>query len=260
MSDSTRLNVWSCGGGTQSAAIAALIVRGRLPKPDIALMVDTEREKSSTWEYVYGTIIPALASVGVELHIIKKSDYATVDLHSHKGTLLLPVFTNQSGEVGKFRTFCSGEWKTEVQRRWLRARGVNLCRTWIGISRDEMRRVRVSDVAWNQNCYPFLEAEFGLYYDRADCIREVTETAGWPKPPRSSCWMCPNMGPEEWLEMKANQPADFALATQLEADLHKSDANFFLHEQCVPLDQVDWELALQQGKGKNNDCMGMCFV
>ena len=51
MTVATKRNlIWSCGGGTQSAAIAALIVQGRLPIPDISLMVDTEREKSGTWE------------------------------------------------------------------------------------------------------------------------------------------------------------------------------------------------------------------
>jgi hypothetical protein len=38
-------DLWSCGGGTQSAAIAALIVRGDIRKPDLAVIVDTERER-----------------------------------------------------------------------------------------------------------------------------------------------------------------------------------------------------------------------
>lgn len=31
---SPTFQVWMCGGGTQSVAIAALIVQGKLPKPD----------------------------------------------------------------------------------------------------------------------------------------------------------------------------------------------------------------------------------
>ena len=48
--------VWSCGGGTQSAAIAALIVRGDLPKPDYAYMVDTGRERTATIDYFHKTL------------------------------------------------------------------------------------------------------------------------------------------------------------------------------------------------------------
>jgi hypothetical protein len=39
-----RRRLWSSGGGTQSTAIAVLILQGRLPKPDLAVIVDTERE------------------------------------------------------------------------------------------------------------------------------------------------------------------------------------------------------------------------
>ncbi len=63
--------VWSCGGGTDSAAIGAMIVQGTLPKPDLAVIVDTERERSST---------PRLADVGVTIERVPKSAYATVDL------------------------------------------------------------------------------------------------------------------------------------------------------------------------------------
>lgn len=257
----SRLNIWSCGGGTQSAAIAALIVRGRIPKPDIALMVDTEREQSSTWDYAHGTLIPALASVGVELHIIKKSDYATVDLYAMNGDLLLPVYSNQSGKIGKLPTFCSNEWKQRVARRYLKDQGVTRCRTWIGISRDEMHRVRVSNAAWCQNFYPLIEAEFALYYSRADCVKEVLGI-GWPEPPRSACWMCSNMGVDEWLDMRANRPRDFVKAVAMDYAIRVKDPHVFLHEQCVPLDKVNWELALLETRSNKRDgcTSGMCFV
>jgi len=54
--------VWSCGGGTQSGAIAELIRLGKLPVPDFAFMTNTGRERSSTWPFVDGFIRPALAS------------------------------------------------------------------------------------------------------------------------------------------------------------------------------------------------------
>ena len=66
----SRVTVWSSGGGTQSAAIAALIVRGDLERPDLAAIVDTGYEASSTWAYHYKVILPALAGVGVHMHRI----------------------------------------------------------------------------------------------------------------------------------------------------------------------------------------------
>lgn len=45
------LEVWSCGGGVQSVAIGALIVGGKLPMPDVAVIADTGRETGRTWAY-----------------------------------------------------------------------------------------------------------------------------------------------------------------------------------------------------------------
>ncbi len=53
-----RTQLWSSGGGVQSAAIAALIVQGRIAPPDLAIIVDTEREQSTTWDYCSGLLIP----------------------------------------------------------------------------------------------------------------------------------------------------------------------------------------------------------
>jgi hypothetical protein len=39
--------VWSYGGGTQSAAIAVLVLRGESPRPELVVMADTGREVSA---------------------------------------------------------------------------------------------------------------------------------------------------------------------------------------------------------------------
>jgi hypothetical protein len=212
-------------------------------------MVDTGREKETTWEYVHGVLMPNLRNVGVEMVIVKKDDYATVDLYGKNGDLLLPVFT----ESGKLPTFCSVEWKTRVAHRYLKFLRVTKCRTWIGISADEMRRARVSPLAWNQNCYPFLEAEFKLYYRRHDCVEEVRR-AGWPDAPRSACWMCPNQSDGE---IAAMTPADRGRAACLEDEIRERDAGFYLHKSRVPFREAKFDDSAGAMPG---GCEGMCFV
>jgi hypothetical protein len=245
--------VWSCGGGTQSAAIAALIVQGRLPKPDYAVIVDTEREKASTWRYLDEVIRPNLAAVGVAIERVPKSQFATVDLYGGKDgdTLLIPAFTTQNGGVGKMETYCSGEWKREVTARWLRSLGVEEARVWVGISRDEMKRIRTARRKWLQEWYPLL---FDVPMGRGDCIRLVMDVMGWPKPPRSACWMCPNMNDEEWREM---DEADFAKAVEFERKIRKQDNFVFLHEVGKPIDQVDFTDRQSSFIGCDS---GYCFV
>lgn len=254
--------VWSCGGGTQSAAIAALIVLGRLPKPDYAVMVDTEREKTGTWEYVNNVLIPSLSSVGVELEVVKKSSYAKEDLYfeSEDGeqTLLLPVFTTHSGTISKLPTYCSSKWKARVYRRFLKKekglkRGgwVN----WMGMSTDEMRRVRVCDEDKNENVYPLISI---IPMDRAGCRRFVEEELGWPRPPRSACWQCPNQGDPEWSHMKRFNPDDFANAVEMDYKLREKDPTVFLHKSCKPLDEVEFGEFAGEEDGVCDS--GMCFV
>ena len=249
-----RTQIWSSGGGTQSAAIAALIVMGKLPKPDLAVIVDTEREQSTTWTYMDQIITPALATVGLVLHRVRKSEFATVDLYGGADgeTLLMPVFTNQSGEVGKLPTYCSTEWKTRVVRRWATAQGCTEVDMWLGISADEKHRMKASKGKWG-NKHPLIT----LGINRGDC-QLIVERMGWPKAPRSSCWNCPNHTQEEWRDIKENKAEDWQQAIKFDKDMRHLDANAFLHPDCIPLEDAD--LTDPNGVMFGHCDSGMCFV
>lgn len=249
-----KVHVWSCGGGTQSAAIAGLIYEGKLPKPDYALMSDTEREKSSTWRYVYGVIKPKLAEVGVDLVVIPKSEYATVDLYSHTGKLLIPAYTAR-GE-GKLPTFCSNEWKSRVMDRWLRERGVGVREVmqWIGFSINELERVRAGRYR-----YPLI---YEYPMRREDCREYVVRKLGWPEPPRggSACWFCPQMNDAQWIEIRDNDPDDFERACQTDEEMRLRDPNVFVHRSGKPLREIAGELGSPNQQELFGCSSGACFV
>ena len=243
------VEIFSHGGGTQSAAITALIVQGKLPKPDFVCIVDTERERQSTWDYLDAVIRPALLSVGLEVHRIRKSKWGTMPEHgrdwqSHNGnTTLIPAFTSQSGEVGKFSGFCSKTWKVETNERYGREVldvPTNLQKHWIGFSLDESRRaVRMM----NGEDYKAGLIRFPLIHDvplRRQAAIAIVERMGWPTPPRSACWMCPNQGDHEWRDLKANSPDEFAAACALEKEVQEKDPFAWFHSSCVPLSEVDF--------------------
>lgn len=237
--------IFSHGGGTQSAAITALIVQGRLPKPDFVCIVDTERERSTTWEYLDAVIRPALKSVGLDVHRIRVNDHATNGSYFSKdgNTLLLPAYTNQTDSVGKLSGFCSEKWKVETRRRYVRAMlGIasGEQRNWIGFSLDESRRaIRMM----KGEEYQAGLIRFPLIHDvplrRNQAIREV-EKMGWPTPPRSACWMCPNQGDHEWRDLKANHSDEFMAACAMEKEIQQHDPFAWLHSSCVPLGEVDF--------------------
>lgn len=251
----TLPEIWKCGGGTQSMAIAVLIIQGRLPKPDYSLIVDTGREKQSTWDYYDNVSRPALAAIGVELVRVSKEEFATVDLWSTKGTtLLIPAFSSQTeGERGKFSSWCSGEWKTAVGERYLRSIGVKKGRNWIGYSLDEKRRW-ASKIDKPEFRLPLV---VDIPMNRAEAIRTV-ELFGWPKPPRSACFMCPNQDNEEWMETKTNRPNEFLESVALEKMVQEKDPHVWLHQTMVPLDQVEFEKP--QTQTELQCASGECFI
>lgn len=250
-----NVEVWSCGGGTQSGAMAVLIANRKLPKPDIALMIDTGRERSATWPFVENFIRPQLAIIGVELTVIKKNQFATVDLFAHNGDILMPGYTDIFGVTGKLEPYCSGEWKREPASRYLRSIGVENARNWLGISIDEARRIRAPRTKWLQLWYPLITETPMRRHQCVDLIR----SAGWAGHiPHSACYMCPNLGDAEWIDMKLNWPDDFRMACAVESTVRERDANFFLHPQCVPLAEVDF---FQQGTMfPERGCTMGCFT
>lgn len=223
-------DAWSYGGGVQSVAIAVLIAQGKLPRPEVALIADTGREKRATWEYTDAHVRPLLAPLGIE--IVRVQGLASVDLYGHNGDLLIPFYT--TGGDGKARTLCSTEWKQRPIRRWLRAHGYgpeNPVRLWLGISTDEAHRAKDSDAKWIAHHYPLL---FDVPTNRAECLR-LMEKAGLPTPPKSSCWMCPQMGPAQWKRQRDEAPDEWAEAIALDAELRQRDPNVFLHRSGKPL-------------------------
>lgn len=248
--------VWSCGGGVQSAAIAALIVSRKLPKPDVAVMADTGREASETWRYFYSVLSPQLATVGVDLVLLNHEKWSTVDLFggAEESTALMPMFTNRTGTVGQTSKYCSNEWKSRPIDRYVRSLGLERGVRWIGFSVDEFHRARSHDAAasWNQS-YPLID----LRMTRADC-QALVRRMGWPAAPRSSCWMCPYRSDTEWRHLKATDPGDFLMAKDVERWVQEKDPNLFLHRSCKPLGSADFGEA--QGDLLDQCGSGMCFT
>jgi len=253
-----RIQLWACGGGRQSAGIAALIALGRLPKPDYACMVRLEGEIHTTWPYVDTYIRPAMARMGVPFTAIDRAEYATKDFWGGADgeTILLPVYTNQSGKPSKLTEFCSGEWKREVNQRWAarqpgwKDRGVDV---WLGISLDESTRRRNARRQWIAPAYPLLDV---LPTRLGGCLEAVRE-AGWPEPPRSRCYWCPNQSDHEWGQLT---PEEWEAACDLDDDIRETDPNAFLHRKMIPLRLVTLETTSDQPDLFSGGCRaGMCF-
>lgn len=228
-----RAIIHSYGGGVQSAAIAVLVVRGKLMRPERIVMADTGREATLTWDYLRDHIQPWLAQDALKVEIAPHS-LATVDLFAKNGDPrpLIPVFTS---EGNKLPNYCSVEWKRRVVGRWLRQEGYGPevpVTEWLGISKDEVERAKPSAVDWIEHSWPLLD----LNMNRADCIALV-RASGLPEPPRSSCWMCPFRTDAEWLAMRGRNDGDWKQAVDFDTALA---SDLFLHRSAKPLSEVQF--------------------
>ena len=246
------IQAWACGGGVQSTAIAALIVLGKLPKPDFAWIVDVGWEKQSTFDYTYDVLIPRLADVGVTLNIVKTVDYVDNSLIDGEFCRLPLYEKNIDGITRKYKTRCSGLWKQRVAHKWLKEQCVKRCDTWIGISVDEARRMKENQVKWNKIKYPLIE----LGLRREDCI-DLVARIGWRKPEHTACYLCPNQSDYQWQSLKQDYPGDFQRAVEAEERLQAVNPAWYLHASCRPLKDIQFN-AVYGGLFTGKECYGDC--
>jgi len=226
--------VLSCGGGVQSAAMIALFVSGRVPAPDMVIMVDTGYEQTATMEYVNTVLMPACESVGVPFHILHTPDNT---LWGNTGMLLIPAFKRMpDGGCQRLYTLCNGGWKLTVIRRFLRTQGIKRAASWIGISTDEAKRQRKSHQQWLRNRYILIDRDMSRY----DCLYLVREQ-GWPDPQHSSCIMCPLQCDDEWERMKANHPEDYLRCLEIDEEIERHNPDIYLHRSMRRLRDIRWK-------------------
>jgi hypothetical protein len=250
--------IWSSGGGVQSTAIAVLILKGLLPRPDYCVMADTGREKQATWNYMDQIVNPALAKLRLHIDrvpcsLLERNTFPP-SLFNGEGTLLIPAYEKR---LPKLTNYCSTHWKRDVVKRWANDNGLTPAINWLGFSTDEMKRV-VTPTALNWLLeYPLI---FKCPRSREGCENEI-EQFGWPTPPKSSCYHCPNMRNPQWRHQRDHAPEEFEQACRDDEEIRKIKPNVYLHESMVPLREADLGKDGDDAKQTTFGCnSGDCFV
>lgn len=242
------------GGGRQTVAMCLLIAKEAIPKPDRIVIADTSRENPMTWEYLEEYTQPLMKELGLEIEIASH-DFATVDLYSHQGTLLIPAFT----KTGKFSSYCSGEWKRDVVERHLKRSGMKKGITLLGLSYDEKPRWKRA-IEKERHGFTVACPLVDLMLTTDDC-KTVIERHGWPLPHRSSCYMCPHKTNAEWAHIRDNYPEEWNEAIDVDHEVrdHDDRGEIWLHKDRVPLSEAD--LTVVEKPDQIRQCsLGLCFV
>jgi len=266
-------NVISLGAGVQSSTMALMAAKGEIkPMPDFAIFADVGDEPKEVYDwldYLKG-VLPFPVHVVSKGHLSK--DSLKVRTRQRDGVtyvnLNVPVFYKEKDKVGLARRQCTTGYKIQPIVKNLR-RLANIKRgekdvkvhQWLGISMDEVIRMKPARESWIKNVFPLID----LGMRRNDCLDWMLKN-NYPTPPRSACVFCPYKSNDEWKYLKENHPNDFQKAVEFEKEAQrlqdiqvKYDAVPYLHKSCKPINEIDFsgdndnQLDLF-----NNECEGMC--
>lgn len=265
------MNVISLGAGVQSSTMALMAAFGDLkPMPEAAIFADTQAEPNE----VYRWLDWLEKQLPFPVYRITKGNLTEDACRlrtSRTGTKYtkhaVPAFIRDvDGKVGLAMRQCTTDHKIEVIYRELnRIREKRPVRQWIGISFDELTRMKPARRSWVTNHYPLVDAVM----TRAGCLRWMRENK-FPMPPRSACVFCPYHNDAEWLRLKSEDPASFQSAVAFEENYQNALRQVtgfrgrpYLHRSCVPLAEVDFRPDDEKRGQLNlfqNECEGMCGV
>jgi hypothetical protein len=237
------------------------------PKPDLIVFSDPGWESKETYDDLKQTMND-MKSHGIEIVVTSKGnirDDIYNGVNQNKRFVSLPFFTlNQKGEKGMVRRQCTKEYKIEPVHKAIREflgykprqRVKHQVTLWLGISTDEIQRMKPSRTKWMTHRFPLIEKEIS----RLDCLNYM-ERNDIVRPPKSSCIGCPFHDDYTWRDMKMNRPDEFLEAVRMDNEIRKLPrfkGQLYLHRSCVPLDEVDFQENQLEFDYFINECEGHC--
>lgn len=296
-------NYLSLGAGVQSSTIALMAANGEIePSPDGAIFADTQAEPASVYRWldwletklpfpVHRVTAGSLTDAALTPHVSAKGrtyyrtaiPFHTLSVDGDAGRIPHRTCTRDYKIVPitkEVRRLCGEDlkqWRRETRRvtkelkalvkagadtATARAPGPVVCQ-WIGISLDEMRRMKPARDPWIATRWPLIEKRM----TRLSCL-EWLRSHGYPEPPRSACVYCPFRSNREWRHLQRTDPDGFAAAVDFD---HKArellrgtspSSEAFVHRSLKPLGEVDLRNDVDMGQLTlwQDECAGMCGV
>ena len=256
-----KLRVLSLGAGVQSSTLALMIAREELPPVDCAIFSDTGWEPKAVYEWLnwLETQLP------FPVYRVSAGDIRADQMSGLNSTrqriAAVPWFTlSPKGKQGMGRRQCTAEYKLRpLQRKVVELmngkRNRGGCEMLIGISMDEVWRMKPSRVQYIVNKFPLIDS--GI--TRQACLRWM-EHRQYPKPPKSSCIGCPFHSDAQWRSLTSEEFADAVEVDRAIRNQPGFRGQQFMHRSLKPLDQVDFRTAEEKGQIDMfmNECEGMC--
>jgi len=245
------MRIISLGWGVQSWGLAAMTALGVLPKVDAAIHADTTHERSETYAFAEKWT-PWLEERGVRVVTVsRKSERLESVRICESNSVMIPAFTTcPSGDSsGMTRRQCTRDWKILPIRRWLQAnRNKQPIEMWLGITLDEVHRMKSSDVQYITHGWPFIE-----YLDRSwtrGMVMRWLQDNDLEIPVKSSCVFCPYHDRGTWREIKNSGNGDWQKSLEVDEAIRDKRPGYtcYLIADRIPLAEADFRSQEDHGQ------------
>jgi len=283
------IKVLSLGAGVQSTTVLLMALHGEIDMWDYAIFADTGWEPQAVYDNLnwldqvvhdhcklHGAADWWIERVSCGRNIRNDEESAIMRGLKSLGQrfITMPFYTiDQHGKKGMVRRQCTREYKITPIVKRIRAIAkpprlrpsppAPIVEQWLGISYDEVTRMRMSKDWWISNYYPLVEKKMTRY----DCLRWMDDH-GYPVPPRSACIACPFKHDDEWRHLRDTSPEEWEDACAFDESIRNNGGGYgqlFVHRSCVPLRDVDLRTLEDHGQTRmwdnyDGECAGMCGV
>ena len=253
---SEPIHIISLGAGVQSSTMALMAAAGEItPMPVAAIFADTKEEPDEVYDWIR-YLQPRLP---FKIHIVGEESPLSLAMfirgawrsNGEKSYVGIPSFTAKGGFSQRR---CTKYGKLIPIRREARriANGAKV-KMWIGISTDEISRVKDTGLKWIENTHPLID----LRMSREDCLSWMRKH-NYGIPPKSACIFCPFNSNRMWRRFIGTRY--WERICLIDDELNKRGE--FLHKSLKPIREVDFSTEEERGQLNmfNNECEGMCGV
>jgi hypothetical protein len=259
------IRIISLGAGVQSTVMALMAGTGELgPMPDCAIFADTGYEPQGVYDHLEWLIkeLPFPTYIVASGNI--KRDIENGVNSSGTRFVAMPFFTKEGG-MGMRQ--CTNEYKiVPLKKKTRELLGLKykqrattqISETWLGISWDEMQRMKESRDKFIYHRFPLIEKKMRRHH----CMTWFEDHYPNRTLAKSACIACPFHDNAMWRDIKINDPVSWNDAVAFDKKIRVLPSfkqENYVHRSCQPLDKVDFDNAEDKGQlSFLDECEGMC--
>tara|TARA_R100000789_G_scaffold97723_1_gene100615 strand:+ start:45 stop:836 length:792 start_codon:yes stop_codon:yes gene_type:complete len=254
------MKVISLGLGVQSTTMYLMSSLGHIDRADYAIFADLSAEHPETYQLL-GFLKKWVKENDTGIPIISKRKSLYDDLlnkvnSTGQNFTPIPAYTKSEKKEGMLRRQCTNEYKIDAivkaarELHGLKPRQrMPMTEFWLGITLDEIMRMKDSQLPRVQYVYPLIEKRLR----RSDCLKWLKKH-DFPTPVKSACFFCPYQGDNQWKRLKQKHPASWEKAVGIDRSIRNNSKKgamepIYLHRSLMPLEKIDFESQLDMFDG-----------